>query len=385
MMSKGSKRLLPIAVAGALGIAAVTAAAGFERKPSATVGDAPGMKMQGEAITLAPDALQWKALKLGKVSRSASRLAEPVPARVRLDETTASHVSAPLEGRVSRVLVELGQRVTKGQALFAVKSQAIAELRVERDKAKVDLDVAKAAHERTAAMVEAKALPAKEELTARQELRQAELAHRMAGAKLSSLQVSSSGDNEFTVTAPIGGVVVEKNVAPSAMVAPEGGSSQIVIADLSSVWVVADLFASEPLALKPGTAAQIFLPSRPGVTLDATVEMVSAVVDPERHAIPVRMRLPNPDGLLRPNDFAEVRFLVEGDGLLEIPASALVSDGARTSVFVQEPSGVLRKREIVAGSSRKGRVPVLSGLQEGDVIVEEGGLLLDNQLSITGS
>jgi len=87
--------------------------------------------------------------------------------------------------------------------------------------------------------------------------------------------------------------------------------------------------------------------------------------------------------VLRPNTYARVRFATASRaGTVEIPATALISDGARQYVYVRDDAGRFARREIVAGASRDGRVPVLSGLTPGEIIVDEGGLLLDNQVTL---
>ena len=111
--------------------------------------------------------------------------------------------------------------------------------------------------------------------------------------------------------------------------------------------------------------------------------MVSSVVDPNRHTVPIRVRLPNPERLLRPNVFARVRFGASHPaGSVEIPATALVTDGEHQYVYVQSEEGRFARREVVAGSAHDGLVPVISGLKGGEIVVEEGAILLDNQLAL---
>src|SRR5262249_28755507 len=161
-------------------------------------------------------------------------------------------------------------------------------------------DVARANFERVHALVETRALPAKEELLAQQQLKEAEVTLKMSGAKVDALRVSEKADNEFTVIAPCAGVVVEKHVLVGQEVDPDGATVQMVVADLSSVWVQADLFESDATEVKEGSRALVTSPSLPGLRAEGRVEMVSAVVDPDRHTVPVRVRLANPDGSLRP-------------------------------------------------------------------------------------
>jgi len=340
------------------------------------------MKVASGAISLASGAPQWKVLKLGGVVAPTERWSDPYPARFKVDEAFASKVGSPLSGRVTNVFIELGQPVKAGQPLFAVASPDIAELRASQQKAAVDLDVSKAAYERIKAMVEARALPAKDELESDSQLRQAQLALKLAQTKLSSLKVSSSGDNEFKVLAPRDGAVIEKAVLPSQHV--DSDDTLVSIADLDAVWVVADLFEADAVGLTPGMKARVTSPSLPGFQAEADVERVSSVVDPERHTVGVRVKLSNADGRIRPNTFAEVRFLsAAASGSTEIAASALVSDGPKQYVYVQDTPGHFVRRDVVAGAVRDGRISIVKGLSAGESVVEQGAVLLDNQIDLS--
>jgi len=355
---------------------------GFSREPVVAAKPA-GLTVEGNALAIAADAPQWQALKLGIVTTADTRLTDPVPARVAIDETRASKVQTPLSGRVGQVFVDLGQKVKQGDPLFSVTSPEIADLRAAKEKAALDLEVARTSFERVHAMVQTRALPAKEEILAQQQLKEAEMSLKVAAAKVDALRVSEKADNEFTLVAPCPGVVVEKHVLTGQQVGPDAGTAQMVIADLASVWVLADLFESDATQIKEGSRAVVTSPSIPGLNAEGTVAMVSAVVDPDRHTVPIRVRLANPDGVLRPNTYARVRFATASRaGTVEIPATALISDGARQYVYVRDDAGRFARREIVAGASRDGRVPVLSGLTPGETIVDEGGLLLDNQVTL---
>jgi RND family efflux transporter MFP subunit len=349
-------------------------------RAAASSGD---MAVGENGIALAHGAAQWQFLKLGAAVASARRFTDPVPARIAVDQGRASKVGVPLGGHVTRVFAELGQRVAAGDPLFSVASPDIAELRAARERAGVDLEAARTTLSRVQAIVATRALPAKEEVAAQQQLRQAEVAFHLAESKLASLQVRPQADSEFTVSAPRPGVVVEKNVLVDQQVTPDGSGALMAIADLSSVWVVAELFEDDAADIRQGAEARVTSPSMPDVSLQGTVEMVSAVVDPSRHTLPVRVRLPNPEGLLRPNVYATVRFATPPRATaVEIPGTALVSDGEHQYVYVQDAAGHFARREVAAGSAREGRVPVVSGLEVGETVVEEGAFLLDNQLAL---
>jgi RND family efflux transporter MFP subunit len=368
--------------AAAVSAVAVGAALLFHRHLPAEPSAPAGMHVEKDSVTLEKGAPQWKAIRLGKVTTPGERWSDTFPARFRVDEAVASRVGSPLSGRVTSVSVELGQTVKAGAPLFAVASPDIAALRAEQAKASVDLQVARAAYDRVKAMVEARALPAKDELESDQQEKQAELALKLAQMKLSSVKVSTRGDNEFTVVAPRDGVIIEKTVLPGQQVTTD--DSLVSVAELDMVWVMADLFEADANGITTGVKARVTSPSLPGFSVEAPVERVSSVVDPDRHTVSVRVKLANPDLRMRPNMFAEVRFLTKPtSGTVEMAATALVSDGPKQYAYVLEAPGRFVKRSIVAGSERDGRVIVLSGLKPEETVVEQGAVLLDNQIDLS--
>ena len=378
-----SSRLLSVLLAAIGGAAAIIAAATFSTKPPAPLPPPRGILVSDQAVTLAANAPQWSVLRLAQATAPREIYCDPVPARVRIDETVAARVGSPLAGRVNNVFVELGQKVKKGDPLLSVSSGDLRTLRSELAKAHVDVEVARAQYQRVHDMVAARLMPGKEELAAAAQQREAELGQQAAESKLQALRVGSTKtDNEFILTAPREGVVVEKAVLPSQEV--DSNATLIQIADVSVVWVLADLFESDASGIAPGTPARITLPSLPGFSIDAKVDSVSAVVDPERHSVPVRVKLPNPEARLKPNQYAEMRFQVSvPTGTAEVAASALVSDGATQYVYVQEQPGKLVRRKVVTGPVREGRVVITQGVNVGETVVEQGGILLDNQIELS--
>jgi len=109
---------------------------------------------------------------------------------------------------------------------------------------------------------------------------------------------------------------------------------------------------------------------------------VSAVVDPDRHTVPVRVKLANLDGSLRPNAYAQIKFFDPTAAKVSLPSSAVMSDGAETYVYVKDKSGALKKRTVIAGSSSAGKMPILEGVEPGEQVVVQGAILLDNQIQL---
>lgn len=376
------RTLVGVSVALALSAVSVLAAAKFSKKPPASAPEAAGMHVGTDHVELAPGAPQWSSVHLGKAEPARPHWTDPVTARVRIDETRAARVGSPLAGRVTSVFVELGQRVKRGQPLFTVTSPELADLESAASRARVDVEVARTEYQRVHDMVAKGLLAGKEELAAMAQKRQAEVQLRGAHSKIQSLKVASKRDNEFTVTAPRDGVIVEKNLLPAQEVGSDG--SVLQIAEVDRVWIVADVFESDAAGLATGTPARITLPSLPGFSAETSVETVSAVVDPTRHSLPVRVVLENQNGKLKPNEYAEMRFRVDlPEKAVEVPATALVSDGAQQYVYVEASPGKLVRRSVVAGPVRDGSVAVTQGLAAGETVVVEGGVLLDNQIELS--
>jgi RND family efflux transporter MFP subunit len=318
----------------------------------------------------------WTQLKFEKVQVATPRFTDWIPARVAIDETRASRIGPPLGGRVTDVWVERGQRVKAGDRLFAITSGDLAELYSARAKAEVELATARSTLERTKVLVEAKSLPAKELLVAQQTVAEAELELRTATNKITSLHVASGGATSFTVIAPRAGVVVEKAIAVGQQVSPTDAAA-VAIADLGEVWIVGDVLDGELGNLKPGTKAEIRLAEDVPV-IPANVDQVGAVVDPDRHTIQVRVRLPNPQGALRPNLHGEMRIFDDDNDLIA-PAAAVLTDGGHDYVYVRVGDSITR-HEVIAGPPENGVRSIHKGIAAGDELVVRGMALLDNQL-----
>ncbi len=384
---KRKARWIIIVAAIAVSVVAVMLAYRYKRPDPPPEEAAPGMAVGTDSVALESNAAQWSTVKLGKAVAAQPRWSDPSPARVVIDETKTSRVGSPLEGRVTQVLVQRGQSVKAGATLFIVSSPNLAELRADRDKSVVEEATAKANLDRTQALVDAKALPAKELVSAQQQMAEAELAVRTASTKLTSLRVVGTSDGGFTVTAPRDGVVVERNVDLGQTVTAEAGGL-VVIADLNTVWVVVDLFEEDVGRLENGAKAKVTLKSLPGVEFDGIVDQVSAVVDPDRHTVPVRVRLDNPNGELRPHSYAQVQFFEPSPAPVEVTASAVMSDGDKSYVYVATPSKdgkgkSFQRRDVTAGALHEGTVPIYNGLAVGESVVEQGAVLLDNQIQIS--
>lgn len=373
-------RLIVIGVAVVIAIASVLAGRAYKRPPPEVAQPAPGMTIgsgSDQSMTLLPNAPQWSVITTKNPDPPEPRWSGPIPARVVFDESRTARLGAPLAGRVSVVSVERGQAVTKGQPLYTISSARLADLTSAVKVAEVEFDTAKKNFTRTQDAVTAGALPGKDVDAALHKLKEAQIAESLAKQKMSSLKVTPA-DASFTVIAPRNGVIVERTVAVGQTVSPDNGPL-IAIADLASVWVVVDVFGTQLVGLAPGGAVKVRIDD---IERDATIDQVSSVVDLERHAVPVRIKIDNLDGLLRPNAYVQVRLFDPRPTVATLPASAVMSDGKSSFVYVEKPKGVLKRRDVEVGSTSDGRVPVTSGISLTDRVVVEGGILVDNEIAV---
>lgn len=337
---------------------------------------APGPLGAAAAFDSAPPA--WRAIRLATVTTPSERWSQPHPAWLRVNESAAARLSAPVPGRVSEVFVELGASVKAGEKLFSLSSPALSALRIEQRRAVAELDVARAAYERIVAMVNARALPGKAEIDAQARVRHAELSVKLANEQLASLRAAAGTGGSLTVVAPRSGVIVAKRVLTSQLVTTS--DVLIEVADPHTLWAVAEVFEIDVSRIEPGAPVRLTSPNLPDWSLTTKVDVVASMVDPRRHTVSVRVSVPNPDLRLRSQTYVEMSVLERVPSRsVEIPSTAVGSDGHSAYVYLASDTGRFVKRLVQAGSSYLGRVLVLDGLLVGEKVVEQGVALLDNE------
>ena len=338
--------------------------------------------VKGESVQLHPEGPQWKYIELAVAAEAPVLAPLPAPGRVGLDERRTASVGAPLAGRVDQVRVRVGDRVKAGDKLFSVRSGAWAELDREVKSNSTQVADKQRVADRVRELVGLQAAPEKELLAAETELRQAKLSLEAARARQSSLAVAAEGDNLFWVNAPRAGTVVDLDVVSNQEVTPERDAPLARISDLAQVLVVADVQEADASDLAEGQSVLVRTQSS-GLERQGTVERVSEVVDPQRRTVEVRVRVLNEDRALRPNAFVEVSPTAPAGVLrVRVPASAVVTDGTRSVIFVARDEGRLERVAVTTGRRRDGTVEVRDGLGVGSRYVSRGALLLENTIEL---
>ncbi len=188
-------------------------------------------------------------------------------------------------------------------------------------------------------------------------------------------------DRRVTIKAPISGTIVDRKIGPGQYIKPDAPDPLFLISDLSTVWVVADVFESDLLQLRNRAPVEIHIDAYPGRTFPAQVSFISPSVDPATHTVRVRCLVHNADGALKPDMFARIRIRSAAEERAAVvPAAAVVSEGDRSVVFLEQEPGRFCRREIHIDRQANGLLVVRDGLRSGDRIVTRGALLL-NEMS----
>ena len=163
------------------------------------------------------------------------------------------------------------------------------------------------------------------------------------------------------------------------MVQPGSGDPLFTIADLSSVWVNADVYEDQLAYIKQGVSVTIRTPAYPNERFDASVDQIGSTLDPDKHTVAVRCVVPNAHGRLKPGMFATIVLRAAAtETAITVPSSAVVVEGDHRSVFIEDSPGKYIKRSVEIGTEIDGVVVIRSGLKQGERVVVRGSLLISS-------
>ena len=287
------------------------------------------------------------------------------------DEGRVHAVNAKFSGYIESLVVDrTGQSVRRGQALLTVYSPEL--VATERELLLALENVRRLSSATPQAAADASALLS----ATRDRLRLWDIPN----SEIDRIERSGEVSRTLMLYSPVSGVVMKKDaVAGLAIMA---GMPLYTIADLSTVWVIADVYQSEIRMVATGNPADVTSSFLPGQTFRGRVDFVYPTVTEETRTVKVRVVIPNPKGLLKPGMYASVSLRGKGREALAIPASALIQTGERQIAFVEQSPGVYAPREVKIGAQSNEFVEVLSGLSEGETVVTSANFLIDSESRI---
>ncbi|MFT3784814.1 MAG: efflux RND transporter periplasmic adaptor subunit [Tepidisphaeraceae bacterium] len=367
-----------------------------------------------DEVKLTAEAIRHNHITVATVAKRTLAPTFVAPGRVAFDAESMAHVGVAVKGRVVEVKVRTGDAVAKGDELLVVESPELGEAQSEYVQRRTAASVAEIAiaparqayeraktlHEKSEGIALAEVQRREAELrtaegalaTTRASLTAAENALRLLGMDAGAIKkLAQTGEinPRFTVKALLSGEVVEREVTVGELVSPEK-DSLLVTADLSKVWVLADVPETRLAEVGVGSAARLRVAAS-GEAVDGTVSYVSPALDPTTRTGRVRVVVANERRLLRPGMFARVELAAASgtgtDAVLAVPDEAVQNYEGGTVVFVpvEGEENTFAARPVRVGSPVGGFVPVLNGLNEGDHFVATGSFVLKADLGKAGA
>lgn len=337
-------------------------------------------------VTLTPEMVARAGIKTSLAEAGTATAFLRMPGVVQPNAYKEVAVTSLVSGRVVQVRGELGQRVTAGDALATVYSPELADAQTAFIVARAD-QVAHAQRQIRTQRLTAIGAASREEL----ELLEAERAMHdsaveTARARLVLLGIPEertqrlAGPQDVVTTidvrAPLAGVITRRTANPGLLIDPT--TPLFTVVDLSTVWVIADLNERDFAKVRVGSPTTITSGAYPGLTLRGRVSYIDPQVQPETRTAKLRVEIPNPAGQLRFGMYVDVQA---GESIREgvfVPKAAVQVVGAESVVYVarRDDPGRFMERKVEVGDPTGGRVPVLTGLEPGDLVVTEGVFFL---------
>jgi cobalt-zinc-cadmium efflux system membrane fusion protein len=331
------------------------------------------------AIHLSADMLRDLRISTAVVVERPGAQEVSVLGEIAADQSRYAEVAPPTGGQIVRVIVEVNAPVRQGAPLAQLRSS-------ELGRARADLLSAEARRDLASQTLDRKRTLAAERIVAAREVQEAEAAYRAAEAEVRAataglralgIAESDTGDDGslFYVRSPIDGRVIDRHAILGQFASTD--AALFTVADLSRVWLIAQVFERDAVNLQAGSIAHVTMAALPGQEFDGRITQIGRQVDPGSRTVPVRVELPNA-GILRPGMSANARLEITGrtQTVLAVPAAALQRVGEAWLAFVPTNPQEFEMRPVGRGRDLGTEVEVLSGLKAGETVVVEGAFLL---------
>lgn len=198
----------------------------------------------------------------------------------------------------------------------------------------------------------------------------------MGPTQIAEIAKTRERAQRVNMVSPTTGIIIYRDIFPGLKFIQ--GQEFFRIADLSRVWILADVFEGEDKFLRPGEKAKVTLAGQP-LSFEASVSRVLPLFDPESRTLKVRLEADNPNYALRPGMFVDIELPIEYPPAISVPADAMLDSGLRKTVFVERKAGFFEPREVEVGWRQGGRVEIIEGLEPGERIALSGTFLIDSE------
>jgi len=338
--------------------------------PSGSPGSAPSLAETPLApIQLSAERLQSIGVKFGEAVQKTVQDDIRTTGTVAIDETRLTYVQTRFSGYIQKVFADATYKyVRKGKPLFTIYSPELASaereyLIAQRNAQALSTSKVPGVAAGVTSLLEASA----------DRLKQWNLPQR----EMERLESSGQVEQELEIDSPVSGYITERNALPNLRVQPE--TRLYTVADLSTVWVLAQIFQNDLGRVKAGALAALTVDSYPGRVFKGKVDFIYPDVDMTTRTARVRLVFSNPNLTLKPGMYVNVELQVPLGNHVVIPASGVLQSGMRQVVFVDRGGGYLEPRDVQLGAQARDEYIVLKGLKAGERIVTSANFLIDSE------
>ncbi len=352
---------------------------------------APAEKDTG-IVTLSPDKLKASDIEVLRIAPETAFIPLMATAAIELNADRTSRVSSRVGGRIVKLMVSQGDRVKTGQPLAFIDTVELDQIWSEYRKNRGRHNLALKNLQREETLFEKNVAPEKDVLKARQELGETEAdlvfsreRFRLLGVDVQTVESKKNSDINsrplIPILSPIGGAIIEKSVTQGEVVSPE--KLLFTIADLSTLWVLVDIYEKDMSKLRTGATAHVSVNALPDRTFKGKISYIGDVVNDATRTVKTRVTIENGDGLLKPGMFATVSIDsikdVNVEKIMAVPEEQVLIDGPLKYVFIRIGENIFKKKDVVLGRSLGKKVEILEGLREGDMLVTKGTFALKSE------
>ncbi len=356
-------------------------------KASGTAAPAVAAKAARDPMTIEAQPHLQRMLKIGEPATKSVRGSLRVAGRVEADETRIARISAPLSGRITELEVSEGQIVRRGQVIAAIRSTELADTQFTYLKAFSQRQLAERAVARAKQLLGAGVIGEAElqrrEAEFTQSTAEVNSIHDqlrvlgMTEEEISEIEKTRRVNSNMKIHATIDGIVMEKIFTIGQMA--QSSETMFVLADLSTVWLVADVPEQAASGLEPGKTVEAEIASMPGHTIQGKLSFVSAIVSPATRTVRARMNLPNPHRRYKPSMLATITVQDSAERERVVPVTAIVRENNQDHVFIQTAANSFALRRVTIGAEFGGDRVLEDGVRPGEHVVLDGAFHLNNQ------
>lgn len=349
---------------------------------------------------------QMQNIKIAAATLQPFRAEKFATGKIAFNEEVMTPIFSPYTGRVVRLLARPGDVIKQGSPLFEIDTPDLVQAEsdlitagIALGKSTALLELARRTEDRQHRLYLNKAVALKDWEQAEADLKSAERDIHSAEAGLNAararLRAFGKSDEEIArtekdrlldrvtrVQSPIAGTITARKVGPGQYVKPDSPDPLFTVADLSTVWVLADVVESDVPLLKVGQPVDVHVAAYPDEVFTARVAYIAPAVDPTTRRVAVRGVIENRGQRLKPDMFAGLRIVTRSAvQSLAVPLSAILHEGDKANVWVAQSDNQFVKREVTVGLEQDGYAQITSGLRPGEKVAAEGGLLLANAVT----